>query len=522
MGGAAGTFVGLKFRLISGNLRADTSRKAGFIATSLLAVAFAAVGFLLTSLLRLAPPEVAADVGIVLYTFMLFGWAVLPVLAFGLDDTLDPAKLTLFPISTRSLAAGLFASSATGVWPIATLLILIGTLVGLSRSIGGVLVGVLAVLLQFALCLALSRLITTGLSGALRTRRGRDVMVVAGILIVVLAQMPNLLINRGIGDPLTMLSATAGLMRWTPPGMAAHAIADGGLTGLGELAVLALVVLLAVWAWIRLLARALETADASTQATSVRRSKGLADRFLPDGALAAVVAKEFKYIRRDPRAKVNWFASILVTGLVGFSLSGGDKGISGDLLVILLTTMGALMISAQGGNVFGLDGRSFWMNTVVFSTERDLRTDLTGRHLASVVIAAPLVTLLAIVLGAFTGEFGAVLPAVLIAWGTLGVGYGVGSVTSVLLPYTVPERMNAFSGAAPGQGGKAFLGAFGSLIGVGLLTSPLVLSVLFGLTWVSALAVPYGLLVCWGGQMLAGKLGYPRLPELLAAVSRSS
>ena len=52
---------------------------------------------------------------------------------------------------------------------------------------------------------------------------------------------------------------------------------------------------------------------------------------------------------------------------------------------------------------------------------------------------------------------------VLAAWGELGIGLGVASVISVTIPYTVPERLNAFSGAAPGQGGQAFAASIGGM-----------------------------------------------------------
>nr|BFE86562.1 hypothetical protein GCM10020093_091630 [Planobispora longispora] len=137
----------------------------------------------------------------------------------------------------------MFASSVTGVWPLATLIAVTGAIVGLADGVGGVLLGVVAVLLQFALCIVTSRLITTSLSGVLRTRRGRDVLAISAILVVVAAQLPNLLLNRGIGgDPLAVLHGLASALRWTPPGMAAHAITDGGVLALAELAALALLV----------------------------------------------------------------------------------------------------------------------------------------------------------------------------------------------------------------------------------------------------------------------------------------
>lgn len=513
-------FAQLKLRLVAGNLRGDVARKLGFVFTLVAGVVVAGFGFLLMSLLRLAEPDVAADLTIIVFTAFLIGWAVVPLLAFGLDDTLDPSRLSLFPLRTRELAVGMFTASATGVWPAVTLVVTTGALVGLATGIGGVLLGILAVLLQFALCLVTSRLITTALSSALRTRRGRDVLAVAAIFMVVLFQLPNLITNRGLGDPAALVRGAADVLRWTPSGMAAHAISDGGPVGLAELAVVALVVVAAGWFWIKALSRALVSPDASTQAASVRRSSGLVDRFLPDGMLAAVVAKELKYIRRDPRFRVGWFVSIVVAGVLAFSLTGGDSPMSGPGAAIALASFGALMLGLQSCNTFGIDGRSIWMNAVAFGTERDFRTDLAGRHLANALFAVPLLAVLSTAIGLFIGEPGAIPFAALAAVGTLGVGLGVGSVTSVIIPYTVPERLNAFSGAAPGQGGQAFLGSFGAMVGIGLLGLPMVVPLLFGLTWVAVLAPFYGLLVESLGRRLAARVGYARMPELMDAVSK--
>ncbi|MEV4890230.1 hypothetical protein AB0K48_12650 [Nonomuraea sp. NPDC055795] len=513
-------FARLKLRLVAGNLRGDLARKLGFVFTLLAAIAVAALGFLLMSLLRLAEPAMATNLAVLAFTMFWIGWAIVPLLAFGLDDTLDPARLSLFPLRTGQLAVGMFAASATGVWPAATLIITVGALVGLASGIGGVLVGVVAVFLQFALCLVTSRLITTALSGALRSRRGRDALAVAAIFAVLLFQLPNLIANRGLGDPVALIGSTAGVLRWTPPGLAAHAIADGGLAGLAELLVVAALVVLIGWLWIKALAHALVTADASTQSASVRRSSGIVDRFLPDGPLAAVVTKELKYIRRDPRFRVGWFASIVVTGVIAFSITGQSGGGGGLPLVIGPACLGALMLALQSCNAFGIDGRSLWMNTVAFGDERGLRTDLAGRHLAAALIALPLLALMTVAVSLFAGTPSAILPAALTAWGVYGVGLGVASMTSVILPYTVPDRLNAFTGAAPGQGGQAFAGSFAAMIGIAGLSLPLVLPVVFGVAWVSVAALPYGFAVEYFGRRLAATVGHARMPEVLAAVSR--
>ncbi|MEU4829675.1 hypothetical protein [Streptosporangium sp. NPDC023615] len=517
-------FVRLKLRLVAGNLRGSTQRRLGFVFTVLAAIVVAAFGFMTMAGLRFVPPGLAVDAVTVLFTFLLVGWVIVPLMMFGLDDTVDPSRLSLFPLRTGRLATGMFAASITGVWPAATLVVTSGAVAGLADGIGEVLLGAVAVLLHFALCVVLSRLATTALSGVLRSRRGRDVLAISAIFVVLAAQVPNLLLNGGMStDPEVLLGAMASMLRWTPSGLAAHAVAGGGLVAVTGIVVLAALVAVVGWLWIAALRRALVTPDASTEGAAVRDSGGLSARFLPYGPLAAVVGKELKYARRDPRGRVGWFAAVAVAGIMAFSINNNDDGGAGGIgLALAPACLGAAMIAIQGCNAFGIDGRSLWMNTVVYGSDRDWRVDIAGRHLAVTVIAVPLLVLLSVVAALLAGDVLWAVPAVITAWGVLGVGLGVGALTSVLLPYTVPERLNAFTGAAPGQGGIAFLASFGALIGTGLLSLPILVPMALGHLWVCALAVPYGVLLSWGARRVAGKVAFARYPALLEATSAAT
>ncbi|MEV4459092.1 hypothetical protein [Microbispora sp. NPDC049633] len=519
-------FVRLKLSLVRGGLRGSVGKQAGFAFSLAAAFLTAVAGFGLLSLIRLAPSDVGLDLVSAAFAMFAVGWVVVPLMAFGLDETLDPARLALFPLTTRQLATGMFAASAAGPWPLASLAALCGGVVALAHGPGGVLIGVPAVVLQFAFCLTASRLVTTALSGVLRTRRGRDLLAVVAIIGVLLVQVPNLLLNRGLtGDPTRILASAGDVLRWTPPGLAAHAIADGGLIGVAELVVVAMSVVVMGWLWIAALRYALVRPDSSNRGGgSVRRSRtgrSRTGRFLPGGMLGAVVAKELKYARREPRARVNWISAIFVSAVVMFSLRG-PGGSTGQWTAIGPACLAAVVIGLQAANSFGIDGRSLWMNAVAVATPRDLRTDLAGRHLAMAVVAVPLLALASLAAALVAGNAAWAVVAALTAWGVLGTAMGIGSITSVTAPYTYPDRMNAFTGAAPGQGGQAFVASFATMLVTGVLALPIVLPVLLGLTWWAVLAVPYGMAVAWAGRRIAAGIGFARLPELLAAVSRPS
>ena len=124
--------VQLKLRLLGNALRSSTAAKGAFVVSTILACVLAGGVFAVLALLR--GQSASVDLTTVIFTMFAFGWLILPIFAFGLDSTLDPATLALYPLRTGRLAVGLLAASATGAWPLANLLGLLGVTVGLARG----------------------------------------------------------------------------------------------------------------------------------------------------------------------------------------------------------------------------------------------------------------------------------------------------------------------------------------------------------------------------------------------------
>ena len=51
----------------------------------------------------------------------MLGWLLLPLVFFGVDETLDPARFALLPLPRRTLVTGLFAAALIGVPALAVL-----------------------------------------------------------------------------------------------------------------------------------------------------------------------------------------------------------------------------------------------------------------------------------------------------------------------------------------------------------------------------------------------------------------
>ena len=215
--------VQLKLRLLTNALRSSTGAKVSFITSMVFAVLVAIGTFVILASLR--GQSAAVDQTAAVFAVFAFAWLIVPLLAFGLDGTLDPATLALYPMRTRPLAVGLLAASATGAWPLANLLGLLGVTTGLASGAFGILVAVVAVLLQVLFCITLARFVITAMAGLLRSRRGRDLAVLLVIPIFALYEAFAQVVPRAAAEGKITAETFAGIdkwLRWLPPGLAAH------------------------------------------------------------------------------------------------------------------------------------------------------------------------------------------------------------------------------------------------------------------------------------------------------------
>lgn len=524
-----GLFVRLKLRLIAGALRGHSGRLAGFVLGLIFAASAAPSGFILLSMLR-GHGALATDIGVMAFTVVAVAWAMLPLLVFGTDETLDPTRLALLPITRRTLARGMFVAALVGVGPLATVVVLLGAAVGLSGGPLSVAIGVVAVALQVALCITGSRALAAAFSTLLRSRRGRDLAVVFGLAMIVIIQGGNLVVQRaitsGLHGSLDALREVADYARWAPPGMAADAIAmarDGRYgVALAELAVVAAVVALLMWLWIAAVGRALETYDASTQRASDDRRGRPARRLLPvAGKVGAVVGKELRYAWRDPRRKVGWLAMIGVGIVVTFSFTNPNTvGADGPTLPMYFA---AAVAGLQAANQYGIDGPATWMNAVAIGSARDMRADIAGRNIAHATVALPCLAALDVATTLITGaDTEAAVRAMALAAGVYAITLGLCDVTSVRFPYAIPQRAhNPFAGPGTGRGCLAGVTSLVTMLVAGVLAAPLFAAFsALPTPWLLAGAPAYGLLVLVVGITVAANLGFARLPELLTEISR--
>jgi ABC-2 type transport system permease protein len=522
--------VQLKLRLLLNALRSSGSAEASFIISCFFALLVAVGTFFVLALFRGSPSSV--DLTTVIFTLFAFGWLLLPIFAFGLDSTLDPATLQLYPLRTRPLAVGLLAASFTGAWPIANVIGLLGVTVGLGSGPLGELFAVIAVLLEVLFCVTLARLVTTTMARILRSRRGRDLAAFLIIPIFALYEFFAQVVPRLVSAGAVHASIFNGFdawMRWLPPGLAAHAIQDAstGRAGWGllRLAVLAAVIVAVGALWIRSLGRALVTADSSTQMSRVH---GAVLPFARSGVLGAVAARFWIYQRRDPTSLAYWGMAAVIMAAVSASAIVGKQHHPGTLLGGAV--VGAAFVGFFHANAVGYAGPPFIYEAAALTGRRQLRLYFWGQDIALGVIGLPLLFAVAIGLAAAAGrwEYGFFVAALAVAG--IGAALGVSNVLTATVAYPMAKRASSpLRQAAPGYTSYGLGGVLASVATVATTEIPMIVAVVLlgpapSVVWYPVLicvGAAYGFGLLWVGVWLAAIGAEQKLPELCQIALRS-
>jgi ABC-2 type transport system permease protein len=522
--------VQLKLRLLVNALRSSTAAKVSFLFSTAFAGLTAVGAFTVLALLR--GQSTSVDVTAVIFTLFGFAWLIVPLLAFGLDGTLDPATLALYPLRTRPLATGLLAASATGAWPLANVLGLLGVTVGLAHGALGLLVALVAVLLQVLFCITLARFVTTGMAGLLRSRRGKDFAAFLIIPIFGLYEFFTQVVPRLAASGRLTPASFAGVdawLRWLPPGLAAHAIQDASdghpLTALLRLALLAGVIVVLGGLWIRSLSRALVSADSSTQSAKVRATALPLARY---GLRGAIAARFWIYQRREPLSLVYWCITAVIMVAASVSTIVGTQRHLGVLY--LSAILGATFIGIFHANSVGITGPAFIIEATALTDRNALRAYLSAQNIVLAAIGVPLLAALCFGLAALAGSPGYGFGTVPVALAGLGAALGLSNIFTITSPYPMEKRAgNPILQPAAGHGSSRIAATFGSLFAVAILVTPVIVAAASTSSDSEAVRAPvllacaaaYGLALAWAGVQIAARTAEGKLPELCQVAIRS-
>jgi ABC-2 type transport system permease protein len=518
------TFVRLKLRILVNGLRANTSRLVLFVLGAVGAAILAVGGWAAFSVPGLLHEERAAQMVLALAGgALVLGWLFLPLVFFGVDESLDPARFALLPLPRRTLIGGLFLASLAGLPAIATLVATLG-MVDTTIRLGGVgagLVELVGVLLGLLLCAAVSRSVTSAFATALRSRRARDLAtILLAVAAALLGPLQLLALAGAESADWDRVADVAAVVAWTPfgaPYTIGLDVADGRLWAVPVKLVIVLAAIGGLlWWWSATLERAMVGAAGTAGRLSSDNSPPVARllfSWLPRNRFGALVAREVRYWWRENRRR----ASLITFSVVGIFLpvtltvSGSGPG----PMLLFVGSLAAVSLANQ----FSFEGSAYAADIVAGVPGRvEVRSRATGYS----VYVLPLLTVIAIVVGIVSGRPGLIASLLGELIATYGVGLGVVLPISVRAAYALPDSSNPFAMSSGGGLTKGLL-TFGALFGAFVLTLPLLVVAHFlgdGWLWIGLpFGVGYGTAAYLAGSHLAGRQLDTRMPELLAAIT---
>ena len=520
------TFVRLKLRILANGLRGQTSRVVLFVLGALVAAGLAVGGWAIFAIPGLLGEQRAAGTLLPLGGgALVLGWLFLPLVFFGVDESLDPARFALLPLRRRTLIGGLFLASLAGIPAVATLVATLG-MVDTVRRLGGLGAGtveLVGVVLGLLFCAAVSRSVTSAFATALRSRRSRDL---ATILLAVTAALlgPLQLVAMAGAEHADWdrVAEVAGVVAWTPFGAPYTIGLDVALGRAWAVPIKLAIVLAAIggllWWWSSTVERAMVGASGVSRLQSTVAGSPVSRllfRWLPRTRFGALVAREVRYWWRETRRR----ATLITFGVVGvflpvmLTVSGGGAGAGGLLLFV-----GALA-AVSLANQFGFEGSAYAANVAAGVPGRvEVRSRATGYC----VYVVPLLIVISIVVGVVAGSPASIPSLLGRLVATFGVGLAVVLPISVRAAYALPDTSNPFAMSSGGGLAKGLL-TFGAMFTAIIVTLPLQLAGwLLGDVWLwigLPIGLGYGATAYLIGSRLAGTMLDGRAPELLAAVT---
>ncbi|MFP3467054.1 transporter [Leifsonia sp. SIMBA_070] len=520
------TLVRLRLLVLRNSFKRSTSQLVAVIIGAL----YGAFGLIVVLgalvALSFAPVEVATTAVVLAGSAAVLGWAVFPLLLSGVEQTLDPGHLAVYPIALRPLMIGMLLSGAVGVAGAATTIASLGTALPWLRSPGVALIGLVTGVLGAATCIVVSRAVTSVASGLASGRRFREASGLLILVPLILAGPIVIGITSGLRRSADALPAVAAGLGWSPlgavwavPGAVAAGDPLGALLRL-LIAVATFVVLWAVWRWG--LARSLVT---PARASSRTRAPGKTGLFgvLPGTAAGAIAARCLTYWFRDPRylrqllvipllPAVMWFYSGINHSL-GYLFAAGP---------VVAFALGIGMIADVS-----YDSTAFALHV---SKAVPGRADRWGRASALLSFAVPAVVIIVLGSAAVEADW---LPAPGLLGLSLGMllsGVAVCSVTSARFVFPVPEPGDNPFRSRPGANISLMGPTFAAWGVIAVLSLPeIVLFVVSLVTreaawgWIGlVVSLVLGVVLLVVGVRLGGRVLDARAPELLLQLRKDA
>ena len=482
--------VSLKLNLLRNSMFTSRWKTAGsisFLVGSLAGSIYTAAN--MAKSIRAVPAQsiaTSASLGnVVVTTTVLFAiWVFGPLLIGGVDESLDPTRLALLPLTPQEMRRGLVAGSLVGTLPVGTVIALSGMIIGQPvRPVQLICALVIAITLLL-LCLGASRALAVALAYASRSRRGKD-------LAMLLASLGAAALFLGTQAVRFFDDSTRNhIIRWLrllPSGQLGVAVAELQ-TGRIDIALLRTLPWLAVAIvlirlWLSGLDRLLVDGErvVHVRVPGNRSPLALVPRALRRWATHPTIvmaSKDLRYLARSPQRR----SSLIVTVVIGtvFALLQSMRYAGGTELAVLGAPIAVLFGVHATNNLLGTDAASLWIDQGAGIT---LRQQLVARGMAATPNLIVPTILAAAVLAILNGGLRAFFLIVVLSLTCWGLPLGIGSVVSVIAPFSQPDVGNPHANrrASAGRGGLVSVMAVIGICSLGVSALPVMAAV--GFAW---------------------------------------
>lgn len=514
------TLLRLRFRVLGNQLARSPWQLVGFLFGAAYGLAVLAGIVAAFVLLGFGDLTLASNIIVGIGSLVTLGWALVPLVAFGIDDTLDPARLVVFPMSLPRMMVALTVAGVCGIPGIITSAAALATIATWVHWPAAIAAWVVSTPLAVLTAVVASRTVASAAAGLGSGRRFREVVGIIIFVPLILAGPIVIGIVGGFTVSADTLAGVVPLLGWTPLGAAWALPADaaaGDLPALGAKLLIALATLAALWLlWRASLGRSLVRPRHTASATVRSGAIGWFGR-VPTGATGAIFARSLTYWTRDPRYLRQLIGAPLVPVLLWFYAREGDPFAALSFAGPIIAFVIGIVVYAD----ISYDGTAFGTELI---TGAPGRADRLGRSLAAAAVALPLVLLAVVLPFAVSGNW-AQFPGIAgMSIGILFTCYGVCAVTSSQLVVPVPAAGDNPFKRVPGTTflqGLAFLGIW--LVAVALAAPAVIVGVIAfftqnaALSWVAcAVGVVLGVVVLVVGILIGGSQLDRTGPVLLA------
>lgn len=521
------TVLSLRYRILANMLARNVWQLVGFVFGALGAAGGLLIAVVALAVIGASGLDAVRGVVTVGGALLVVGWTVAPLIAGGVDTTIDVEELAPFPLTTRQTMVALTAVGLGGIPGIATTLGALSALaawlhwpVALLSALVCLPVGVLTCVLASRTVASFSNRGTGRIGNVLA-------LLVFGALVLAGPIVSGLLSVLGDADGLDAerIGAVVAGIAWTPVG-AIWAVPGDLAAGEFGAGLLRLAIGLATVAALWLLWRRNIVASVVAPRRRVAASRsgrlgwiGLA----PTGPVGAVWGRSLTYWLGDPRYLRNLVIVAVLPVLLAFAL---DWQVQTPLFAFVVV-LPALLLGLVPYADVAFDGSAFSTELATGIRGRD---DRAGRLLAAFTACAPLVVVVTLVTVGFSGHW-MLLPAVLgCGIGALLAGLGICAVTSAHIVIPVPASGDNVFKRVPGQSFWVGFALMGFTFLAAVLTAPAlalaIAAAISGSALLSWLALPVGLLVgagvAVGGIAIGGRAFDRTGPLLLARVRATS